>query len=143
MSRQTEHEVIERMLRGASVIAVVGCSSEPGRAGHDIPARMQQAGFRIVPVNPFHAGEEVLGERCYASLSDIPEPVDLVNVFRRPQFVLDVVREAIAIGAPAVFVQQGIVSAEARRLASEAGIDYVDDRCIAVERAKLQLTVPN
>lgn len=140
MSRLAEQEAIERMLRGARVIAVVGCSPERGRAGHDIPARMQAAGFRIVPVNPYFAGQEVLGERCYASLADIPEPVDLVNVFRRPEFVADVVREAIAIGAPAVFVQQGIVSAEARRLAQEAGIGYVDDRCIAVERAKLQLT---
>ena len=140
MNWEAEQEVIERMLTRARVIAVVGCSPERWRAGHDIPARMQAAGFRIIPVNPNHAGEEVLGERCYASLAAIPEPVDLVNVFRRPQFVPEVVREAIAIGAPAVFVQQGIVSPEARRLAEEAGIDYVDDRCIAVERAKLQLT---
>lgn len=140
MSRQDEQDVIERMLRDASVIAVVGCSPEPGRSGHDIPARMQAAGFRIIPVNPNFAGREVLGERCHASLADIGEPVDVVNVFRRPQYVPDVVRQAIAVGAPAVFVQQGIVSAEARRLAEEAGIAYVDNRCIAIERAKLQLT---
>ena len=140
MSWEADEAAVRRMLARAHVIAVVGCSPERWRAGHDIPARMRAAGFRIIPVNPNHAGEDVLGERCHASLSDIPEPVDLVNVFRRPQFVPDVVREAIAIGAPGVFVQQGIVSAEARRLAQEAGIDYVDDRCIAVERAKLQLT---
>lgn len=140
MSWQAEQDVIERMLRDARVIAVVGCSPDPGRAGHDIPARMQAAGFRIVPVNPNHTGQEVLGERCHAALADIGEPADVVNVFRRPQYVPGVVREAIAIGAPAVFVQQGIVSAEARRLAREAGIDYVDNRCIAIERAKLQLT---
>ena len=140
MNWQAEQEAIERMLRAARVIAVVGCSPQPGRAGHDIPARMQAAGFRIVPVNPNFAGQQVLGEPCYAALADVPEPVDLVNVFRRPEFVADVVRQAIALGAPAVFVQQGIVSPEGRRVAAEAGIGYVDDRCIAVERAKLQLT---
>lgn len=139
MSRQAE-QVIERVLRRGKVIAVVGCSPDRTRPSHEVSARMQRAGFRIVPVNPEHAGQEILGERCYASLADIPGPVDLVNVFRRPEFTPEVVREAIAIGAPAVFLQQGIAHPESRRLAEEAGIAYIEDRCIAVERAKYQVT---
>lgn len=135
-----DDELIERMLRRGRVIAVVGCSADPWKPAHSVPARMVQAGFRVIPVNPNHAGEEILGERCYATLSEVPEPVDLVNVFRRSEFTPDVVREALAIGAPAVFLQQGIAHPESRRIAEQAGIDYVEDRCIAVERAKLGIT---
>jgi predicted CoA-binding protein len=94
---------------------------------------MQRHGWRIIPVNP--SVTELLGERAYASLADIPEPVDLVNVFRPAREAAEVVRQAIAIGVPAIWLQLGIVSDEARRLAEAAGMDYVEDRCIAVERA--------
>ncbi|HWH33153.1 MAG TPA: CoA-binding protein [Egibacteraceae bacterium] len=128
------------LLERSRVIAVVGCSADPAKPAHTVPRRMQQAGFRIIPVNPNHAGQEVLGERCYASLADVPERVDLVNVFRRPQFTPDVVRQAVEVGAPAVFLQLGIAHPESRRIAEEAGIDYVEDACVAVERAKYAVT---
>jgi predicted CoA-binding protein len=90
---------------------------------------MQSQGYRIVPVNPDESGE-VLGEPCYPDLRSVPEPVEFVNVFRRPQFCADVVREAIAVGAKAVWLQQGIISEEARRLAEEAGVTFVQNRCV-------------
>lgn len=134
--------LIERLLRDSRVIAVVGCSADPRKPAHTVPRRMQQAGYRIVPVNPNHAGEEILGERCYASLADVPEQVDLVNVFRPSASTPEVVRAAVAAGVPAVFLQSGIAHPESRRLAEQAGMDYVEDRCIAVERAKHQVTHP-
>ncbi|WP_199432716.1 CoA-binding protein [Qaidamihabitans albus] len=123
----------ERILREATTIAVVGLSRDPGKEAHSVPAVMQAAGFRIIPVNPV-AGT-LLGERVYRSLTDIPEPVDLVDVFRPSAEAASVAREAAAIGAKALWLQQGIVSAEARAIAAEAGMDYVEDRCVAVVRA--------
>jgi predicted CoA-binding protein len=128
----------EQLLTDAAVIAVVGASRDPGKAAHGVPAQMQRYGWRIVPVNP--TAPELFGERAYPRLADIPHPVDLVTVFRPPAQAPEVVREAVAIGAPAVWLQLGIVSAEARRIAEEAGIDYVEDRCLVVERAAAGLT---
>jgi predicted CoA-binding protein len=127
-----------QLLADAAVIAVVGASRDPEKTAHRVPAQMQRHGWRIIPVNP-HA-EEIFGEPAYRSLADIPEPVDLVNVFRPAADATEVVREAVAIGAPAIWLQLDIVSPEGRRLAAEAGIDYVEDRCIAVERATNGLT---
>lgn len=131
---------IRALLERSPTIAVVGCSADPAKTAHAIPRRMQHAGFRIIPVNPNHAGEEIMGERVYASLADIPEPVDLVNVFRPSADTPEIVRQAAAIGAPAVFLQLGIAHPESRRIAEEAGMDYVEDHCIAVERAKYTVT---
>lgn len=122
------------------MIAVVGASRDPGKAAHSVPLQMLRHGWRIIPVNPFVA--EVFGQRAYPSLADIGEPVDLVNVFRPAADAVEVVRQAVAVGAPAVWLQTGIVSAEARRIATGAGLDYVEDRCLAVERALAQLTGP-
>ncbi|MBT8224084.1 MAG: CoA-binding protein [Dactylosporangium sp.] len=127
-----------QLLADAAVIAVVGASRDPAKTAHQVPARMLRAGWRIIPVNPL-AGE-IFSVPAYPRLADIPEPVDLVNVFRPAGEAAAVVRQAVAIGAPAVWLQQGIVSPEARRVAAEAGIDYVEDRCIAVERALGRLT---
>lgn len=123
----------QQILADAAVIAVVGASRDPGKPAHSVPLQMQRHGWRIIPVNP-HA-DELFGERVYRSLADIPEKVDLVNVFRPAEDAVAVVREAVAIGAPAVWLQLDIVSAEARRIATEAGVEYVEDRCLAVERA--------
>ncbi|HEX6969808.1 MAG TPA: CoA-binding protein [Micromonosporaceae bacterium] len=123
----------QQILTDAKVIAVVGASRDPGKAAHTVPRQLQRHGWRIIPVNP-HA-TELFGERAYPSLADVPYPVDLVNVFRPAEDAAEVVRQAVAIGAPAVWLQTGIVSPEARRIAQAAGIDYVEDRCIAVERA--------
>ncbi|MFG1954091.1 CoA-binding protein [Micromonospora sp. NPDC048830] len=129
----------QQILADAAVIAVVGASSDPSKPAHTVPAQMQRYGWRIIPVNPWLEGE-LFGERAYRSLADIPHPVDLVNVFRRPADAVEVVRQAVAIGAPAVWLQLGIVSPEARRIAEEAGIDYVEDACLIIERAAAGLT---
>jgi uncharacterized protein len=123
----------ERILRDFRTIAVVGLSRDPSKAAHAIPARMQRAGFRVIPVNPFIT--EVLGEPSYKSLAAVPEPVEVVLVFRPSEEAAAVAKEAVAIGAKALWLQQGIVSAEAQRLAEAAGLVYVEDRCIGVERA--------
>lgn len=128
----------QQILADASVIAVVGASRDPGKAAHTVPLQMQHHGWRIIPVNP-HT-DELFGEKVYRSLADIPHPVDLVDVFRPADDAVGVVRQAAAIGAPAVWLQLGIVSPEARRIAEEAGIDYVEDRCLAVDRAVGGLT---
>jgi predicted CoA-binding protein len=128
----------EQILAEASVIAVVGASRDPAKPAHSVPLQMLRHGWRIIPVNPFV--DEVFGVRAYRTLADIEEPVDLVDIFRPAADAVDVVRQAIAIKAPAVWLQSGIVSAKARRIATEAGIDYVEDRCLAVERAVANLT---
>jgi predicted CoA-binding protein len=128
-----------QILSDAAVIAVVGASRDSRKPAHYVPAEMRRYGWRIIPVNPSLDGE-LFGEPAYPSLADIPHPVDLVNVFRPPWDAPDVAREAVAIGAPALWLQLGIVSPEARRIAEEAGIDYVEDRCLIIERAAAGLT---
>ncbi|MGC4804572.1 CoA-binding protein [Micromonospora sp. DT233] len=128
----------QQILADSAVIAVVGASRDPAKAAHRVPAQMQRHGWRIIPVNP--TADELFGERVYRSLADIPHPVDLVDVFRPAADAVEVVREAVAIGAPAVWLQLGIVSPQARRIAEEAGLDYVEDRCLIVERAAAGLT---
>jgi predicted CoA-binding protein len=112
-------------------IAVVGMSDDPSRPSHGIGGYLASHGYEVIPVNPNH--DQVLGQKCYARLSDVPGEIDLVNVFRRPQFCADVTRDAIAKGAKGVWLQAGIRNEEAQRLAEEAGIDFVQDRCIMVE----------
>jgi hypothetical protein len=128
----------QQILADARVIAVVGASRDPDKPAHTVPLQMLRHGWRVIPVNPF--SEEIFGVPAFRRLSDIDEPVDLVNVFRPARDAVEVVREAIAIGAPAVWLQSGIVSAEARALAVAAGLDYVEDRCLAVERALARLS---
>jgi predicted CoA-binding protein len=123
----------QQILADAHVIAVVGASRDPSKPAHTVPLQMLRYGWRIIPVNPFV--DEVFGERAFKTLADIDEPVGLVDIFRPAADAVDIVRQAVAIKAPAVWLQRGIVSAEARRIATEAGIDYVEDRCLAVERA--------
>jgi predicted CoA-binding protein len=126
---------IEKLLRESKTIAVVGLSSNPLRPSHGVADYMQRAGYRIIPVNPRET--EVLGEKAYARLTDIPEPVDLVNIFRRPNLVGSVVEEAIAKGAKGIWMQLGIVNEEAAECAQQAGLDIVMDRCIMVEHRRL------
>ena len=128
----------QQILAEAKVIAVVGASRDPGKSAHSVPLQMIRHGWRIIPVNPFV--DEVFGVKAYKTLADIDEPIDLVDIFRPAHDAVDVVRQAAAIKAPAVWLQSGIVSAEARRIAEEAGMDYVEDHCLAVERAIGQLT---
>jgi len=131
----------QEILANARVIAVVGASRDPRKAAHNVPLQIQRHGWRIIPVNPHVT--ELFGEKAYPSLTDVPGPVDLVNVFRPAHDAVDVVREAVTTGAPAVWLQLGIASREARQIAEEAGIAYVEDRCIAVERAMAGLVGPS
>lgn len=128
----------ERLLREYDTITVVGASRDPGKEAHAIPAQMQKHGWRIIPVNPY--ADEVFGEKAYPTLADVPESLGLVNVFRPSEDAAEVVRQAIAAGASAVWLQLRIVSPEARAIAEEAGIAYVEDRCLAVERARYALS---
>jgi predicted CoA-binding protein len=119
-----------RILRDARTIAVVGASPEPHRSSHGVMRYLLDQGYRCIPVNPNCA--EVLGVPAVSSLAEIEEPVDLVDVFRRPAFCPTHAREAVAAGAKALWLQLGIVSPEARRIAEEAGLDYVENACTAV-----------
>ena len=118
------------ILRDARTIAVVGASPNPSRPSHGVMAYLLRVGYRCIPVRPGRA--EVLGVQCVSSLAEIEEPIDLVDVFRRPEFCPDVAREAAAVGAKALWLQLGIVSPEARRIALEGGLDYVENACTAI-----------
>lgn len=126
---------IPDLLRNSRTIAVVGLSHRKMRPSYSVSQYMQSAGYRIIPVNPFET--EVLGEKAYAALADIPEPVDIVNVFRRSEFVPQIVEDAIRIGAKAVWMQEGVVNHEAAERARQAGLAVVMDRCILKEHRKL------
>lgn len=125
-----ESAAVRRMLAGQR-IAVVGLSDDPSRASFGVASYLRSAGKEIVPVNPNHA--TVMGLKCYSRLEDVPGPIDVVDVFRRPEYCADVVRSAVAVGAKGVWLQSGIVSDEARAIARRAGIDYVEDRCMKVD----------
>ena len=122
-----------QILEQSRTIAVVGASRDPGKVAHSVPRQIMRHGWHVIPVNPY--ADEIWGQKCYHSLADIPEPVDMVNVFRPSADTPEVARQAVAIGAKALWLQQGIASAEARAIAEAAGLDYVEDHCIAVERA--------
>ena len=130
----TEADRIAELLNSAKTIAVVGLSDSPLRTSHGVSQYMQSQGYRIIPVNP--AITESLGEKAYASLSEVPEKIDIVNVFRRSEFVPDVVEEAIRLGVPAIWMQEGVVHEEAAEKARQAGIFVVMDRCILKEHLK-------
>jgi predicted CoA-binding protein len=125
------------ILARAKTIAVVGASNEPWRPSFGIMRYLQRAGYRVVPVNPHLVGQSVHGEPFRASLRDLIEPVDIVNVFRRPDAVGAVVDDAIAAGAPVIWTQLGVHNEAARAKAEAAGITVVMSRCISVEHARL------
>jgi predicted CoA-binding protein len=129
-----DEETIIRYLLQAKRIAVVGMAEDPSRPSHYVSEYMMENGKEIIPVNPNH--EQVLGKRCYKSLKDVPGPIDLVNVFRRPVFCPDVVRDAIAVGAKGIWLQSGIVSDEAQKLARDARIPFIQNRCLMVEHSR-------
>ena len=127
----SEAEHITELLRSAKTIAIVGLSDSPNRTSYGVSQYMQSQGYRIIPVNP--AITESLGEKAYPTLSDVPEKIDIVNVFRRSEFVPEVVEEAIRLGVPAIWMQEGVVHEEAAEKARVAGIIVVMDRCILKE----------
>ena len=125
------------ILQSAKTIAVVGASPKPWRPSHDVMRYLLEQGYDVIPVNP--RGDEVLGIACAATLAEVGRPVDLVDVFRRPEFTPGVAREAVEAGAKALWLQMGIVSDKARSIAEASGLDYVENACTKVVH-KLYLT---
>ena len=130
------------ILKEAETIAVVGCSPRSTRTSHRIALYLQDAGYRVIPVNPHR--DELIGTTCYPDVQSIPDDVqvDIANIFRRPQYTADMVRDALARAEktgrqPVVWTQLGVSSQEAERLAQEAGLPYVKNRCIMVEHARI------
>jgi predicted CoA-binding protein len=134
MSEKPEPEVTA-ILKNYRVVAVVGLSSDPGRASYQVAQYLQNHGYRIIPVNP--GCQEVLGEKCYPGLKEIPFPVEVVDIFRKVEAIPGIVDEAIAVGAAAVWMQLGLEEVQAARKAREAGLKVVMNRCMKVEHASL------
>lgn len=124
-------EEVRQLLRESKVIAVVGLSDKADRPSHGVASYMQQAGYRIIPVNPVL--QEALGEKAYPSLHEVPEKIDIVDIFRKPDAVEAIVDEAIAVGAKAIWMQEGIVNNAAAEKARAAGLAVVMDRCLLKE----------
>jgi predicted CoA-binding protein len=130
-----EDRELRALLGDVRTIAVVGLSSRPNRPSYEVARYLQEHGYRIVPVNPNET--EVLGERAYASLADIPERIDVVDVFRRAEETPAIARDAVAIGARVLWLQEGIVSDEAARIATDGGLEVIMGVCIRHVRARL------
>jgi predicted CoA-binding protein len=128
---QPDDATITNLLTSSKTIAVVGLSPKPYRASHGVAQFLQSSGYRIVPVNPNES--KVLGEKCYARLEDIPEKIDIVDIFRRSEHVAEIVDAAIRIGARAVWMQEGVVDEASAERARNAGLLVVMDLCIATE----------
>ncbi|MBZ5604891.1 MAG: CoA-binding protein [Acidobacteriia bacterium] len=126
---------IPELLKSTRTIAVVGLSSSPMRPSNGVSEYMKRVGYRIIPVNPNET--EVLGEKCYATLEEVPEPIDMVNVFRRPEHVPAIVETAIRIGAKSLWLQEGVIHEKAAQRARDAGLEVVMDKCILKEHRKL------
>ena len=135
MSDNTDINTLRRILKQSHTIAVVGLSANWYRPSFFAAKYMQEHGYRIIPVNP--AYEEVLGEKCYPSLKDIPEPVDIVDCFRKSEDIEPIAKEAIAIGAKVLWMQIGVMNEKAAKMARDAGLDVVQDRCVKIEHGRL------
>ncbi len=132
----SDSHIIEELLRTARTIAVVGLSSKKFRPSYGVSEYMKRAGYQIIPVNPNET--EVLGEKAYASLSEVPERIDIVDIFRRREFVPEIVEGAIRAGARAVWMQEGVIHEEAARRARDAGLIVIMDRCILKDHLRMQ-----
>jgi predicted CoA-binding protein len=135
--RITDDQDIYDLLASVRTIALVGASDRPDRPSHRVMAFLQSRGYRVLPVNPQITGEHVHGEYVWRELSQIGEPIDLVDIFRRPQAAGDAVDQAIAVGAKAVWMQLGVINEEAAERASAAGLKVVMDRCPAIDIPRL------
>ena len=142
MAMDHEHysdDYLRDILSNVRTVAVVGASPRRGRPSHGVMAYLQRHGYRAIPVNPNAAGETIHGEKCYAALAEIPEPIDMVDVFRRSEMAGAAVDEAIAIGAKAIWMQLGVRDAAAAARAEAAGLKIVMNRCPAIEIPRLGL----
>ena len=126
---------LRQLLTSATTIAMIGASGNPDKASHGIMQKLQHAGYKVIPVNPKEP--EILGERAYPSLLDVPERIDIVDVFRRAEDTPPVAREAVEVGAKALWLQLGIRSDESAKIAREGGLEYVEDLCTAVVHSRL------
>jgi predicted CoA-binding protein len=132
-------EYLRGILTGARVIAVVGASPRPHRPSHGVMRYLQRQGYRVIPVNPNACDGDILGERCHARLADVPEKIDMVDIFRRSEFAGMAVDDAIAAGAKYVWMQLGVVDRAAAARAEKAGLEVVMNRCPAIEIPRLGL----
>ena len=131
MAPQSQSDPIKELFARAKTIAVVGLSDTPLRPSYGVSAYMQSHGYKIIPVNP--TIREALGEKSYGSLQDVPEKIDIVNIFRRPEFVGEIVDDAIRMKVPAIWMQEGVINEAAAEKARQAGLLVVMDRCILKE----------
>ena len=130
---------LRHVLEATRIVAMVGASPRPHRPSHGVMRYLQRHGYRVIPVNPFAVGSEILGERCVASLSEIGEAIDMVDIFRRSTLAGDAVDEAIKVGGRFVWMQLGVIDAAAAKRAEAAGIEVVMNRCPAIEIPRLGL----
>lgn len=135
-------DAIAALLNGAKTVALVGASADPARASHEVMAFLQRKGHRVIPVNPGLAGQTLLGETVYARLADIPEKIDLVDVFRASEYVSGVVNDALAAGAAAIWTQLGVVDEAAAARAIEGGMIVVMNKCPKIEYPRLGIQGP-
>ena len=134
LQRYQDPLTIQHVVHGAHTIAIVGLSSNELRASNFVGFYLRRHGYRVIPVNPRET--EILGEPCYATLLDVPEPVDIVNVFRTPDALPAIARDAVAIHAGALWCQFGVINEEGARIAQEGGVTVIMDRCLKVEHAR-------
>jgi uncharacterized protein len=134
LGRYQDSLTIQRVLHNARTIAVVGLSANELRASNFVGYYLRRHGYRVIPVNPRET--QILGQTCYPSLLDIPEPVDVVNVFRAPDALPGIAREAVAINAGALWCQFGVINAEGAQIAEDGGVTVIMDRCLKVEHAR-------
>ena len=134
LARYQDPKTIQRVIHSAKTIAIVGLSNNHLRASYFVGFYLRRHGYRVIPVNPRES--EILGETSYPSLSDIPEPVDVVDVFRAPDALPGIAREAVEIGAGALWCQFGVINEEGTRIAEEGGLTVIVDRCLKVEHAR-------
>ena len=133
---------VQQILQDSKTIAVVGLSNKPERASHGVAQYLQQHGYRIIPVNPTYAGQQILGEKVYANLQEAAAAlgaggIDIVDCFRNPDDIMPIARDAIAVRAACLWMQLGVLNQAAAELASSAGLDVVMDRCVKIEHAAL------
>jgi predicted CoA-binding protein len=131
---QAGPEEIAAILKNYRVVAVVGLSANPARPSYQVARYLQEHGYRIVPVNPGQT--EILGEKCYPSLKDIPFPVEVVDIFRQPEAIEAIVSEALEVGAKVIWMQLGLIAEEPARRARAAGLQVVMDRCLKIEHGR-------
>jgi len=137
MSDNTDINALRRILRNNKTIAVVGLSANWFRPSYFAAKYMQEHGYRIIPVNPSYRGQEILGEKVYASVSDVPGKIDIVDCFRKSQDIPPIADEAIAVGAKILWLQLGVMNEQAAEKARKAGLEVVQDRCVKIEHGRL------